>query len=179
MSERALLLHVCCGPCATAVIERLAPAYDLTLLWYNPNIHPTEECIRRLQAARDLADRLGLTLHVHEGGEAEFAAVAQGLEYEPEGGERCRRCYALRLRHALETARTLGLPTVATTLSISPHKPAAAINEVGRRLADELGLTFLEADFKQQAGFQRSVELSKQYGLYRQNYCGCEFSRRR
>lgn len=173
-----LLLHVCCGPCATAVVEQLAPDHDLTLVWFNPNIEPADEHARRLDAARALADRLGLTLLVREGGEGEFAALAAGLEDLPEGGERCRRCTELRLRETMQAAREQSLPTVATTLTISPHKDAATINEIGQRLAAELGVEFLAADFKQNGGFTRSVTLSKEFGLYRQNYCGCRFSRR-
>jgi hypothetical protein len=176
--RHALLLHVCCGPCATAVIERLASQYDLSLYWYNPNIQPSEEFTRRLAAARELAARLGLELQVQTGGETEFAALAEGLEEEPEGGERCRRCYELRLRHTMAVAKEQGLPLVATTLTISPHKSAAVINEIGRRLAEETGVGFLEADFKQQDGFARSVQLSKEHELYRQKYCGCLFGRK-
>jgi len=178
MNKRSLLLHVCCGPCATAVIERLAPDYDLTLLWFNPNIQPTEEFARRLQAAEEWAARLALPLQVQTGGEDAFEALARGLEEEPEGGERCRRCYELRLRQAMLAAKEAGVPLVATTLSISPHKSAEAISEVGRKLAQELGVGFLEADFKQEGGFQRSVTLSREGGLYRQRYCGCRFSMR-
>lgn len=177
--RKPLLLHVCCGPCATAVVEKLSPDYDLTLFWFNPNIQPPEEFQRRLQAARDLAQRLGLTLLIQTGGEDEFAGLAKGLEELPEGEERCRRCYELRLRRAMQAAQELDTPCVAATLSISPHKPADTINAVGRRLALELGIGFVEADFKQDGGFQRSVELSKGFGLYRQDYCGCIFSRRR
>lgn len=174
-----LLLHLCCGPCATAVIERLAPDYDLTLYWFNPNIQPAEEFQRRLAAAQELAGRLGLTLQVQTGGEDDFAELARGLEGEPEGGARCRRCYELRLRQAMLAARAQDIPLVATTLSISPHKPAETINEIGRKLAQELGVAFLEADFKHDGGFQRSVALSQEGGLYRQRYCGCRFSMRR
>lgn len=175
----SLLLHLCCGPCGTAVIERLAPEHDLTLYWFNPNIQPAEEFDRRLAAAQELARHLGRTLQVETGGEDDFAGVAAGLEEEPEGGERCRRCYELRLRQAMQAARALAIPTVATTLSISPHKSAAVINEVGQRLAREAGVQFLTADFKQDGGFPRSVALSKDLGLYRQKYCGCGLSMRR
>lgn len=171
-----LLLHVCCGPCATAVVEQLAGDYDLTLYWFNPNIQPEEEFQRRLQAARQFAEHLGLTLQVQTGGEEDFGKLARGLAELPEGGERCRRCYELRLRKAMQAAKEQGVPLVAATLTISPHKPAESINEIGRRLAEELGVEFLEADFKQKGGFQRSVELSKELGLYRQKYCGCLFS---
>jgi epoxyqueuosine reductase len=174
----ALLLHVCCGPCATAVVEQLAREYDLTLYWFNPNIQPEAEFERRLVAARELAVRLSLPLQVQSGGGREFAEAAQGLEDAPEGGERCHKCIELRLREAMRTAHEAGIPLVATTLTISPHKDAAAINEIGRRLAEEIGTGFLARDFKQQGGFARSVALSKEHGLYRQNYCGCLFGRR-
>jgi predicted adenine nucleotide alpha hydrolase (AANH) superfamily ATPase len=173
-----LLLHLCCGPCGTAVVEQLSPDYDLTLYWFNPNIQPAEEFALRLAAAQELAGRLGLTLHVQTGGEDDFAEVARGLEASPEGGERCRKCYELRLRQAMQAAREQDIPLVATTLSISPHKSAATLNEIGERLADKLGVHFLAADFQHDGGFARSVELSKEFGLYRQKYCGCLFSRR-
>ncbi len=175
----SLLLHLCCGPCGTAVIERLAPEHDLTLYWFNPNIQPAEEFGRRLGAAQALARHLGRALQVETGGEDDFAELAAGLEEEPEGGERCRRCYALRLRQAMHAARAQAIPAVATTLSISPHKSAAVINEVGQRLASETGVQFAAADFRQDGGFARSVALSKELGLYRQKYCGCGFSMRR
>lgn len=178
-SRPKLLLHVCCGPCATAVIERLAHDYQATLYWFNPNIQPAEEYHRRLEATRKLTADLGLRLLVEEGGEGQFAEVTQGLEDLPEGGERCRRCYELRLRHAMQYAVEQGFTHVATTLTLSPHKAAATINDLGRRLAQEHGLSFLCEDFKAGGGFQRSVELSKQHGLYRQNYCGCLPSQRR
>ncbi len=174
-----LLLHLCCGPCGTAALERLEADYEVTPYWHNPNIQPPEEHGRRLEAALKLAAELGLVMPVEEGGEEEFAKLARGLEGEPEGGERCRRCYELRLRRTMEYARAQGFTQVTTTLSVSPHKNAAVINTIGRRLAEEYGLIFLAADFKEAGGFARSVELSKLYGLYRQKYCGCLFSLRR
>lgn len=175
----ALLLHVCCGPCATAVIERLQGDYALTLLWFNPNIQPAAEHERRLQAARTMARALGLPLVELPGGEDEFDALCVGREAEPEGGERCRLCYALRLRRACGYAAAHNIGLVATTLTISPHKPALVVNEVGASAAQEAGVSFLAADFKGAGGFQRSVTLSRELGLYRQNYCGCLHSRRR
>lgn len=174
-----LLLHVCCGPCATAVLERLSRDYEVTPYWYNPNIQPAEEYALRLEAALRLAAELGLAMPLHQGGEAEFAELIAGLEDLPEGGARCLRCYELRLRQAVAYAAAHGFTHVACTMSVSPHKSAAAINAVGERLAAEAGLTFVSEDFQQEGGFARSVELSKQYGLYRQKYCGCLPSRRR
>ena len=173
-----LLLHVCCGPCATAVIERLLPDYDVTLLWYNPNIQPDAEHDRRLVAARQVAAALGVELRVLEGGQEEFAALCVGREDLPEGGERCQLCYELRLQAACAYAAAHGFPLVATTLTISPHKPAATVNPVGSRAATAAGVAFLEADFKKQAGFQRSLQLSRELALYRQDYCGCLCSQR-
>ena len=168
-----LLLHVCCGPCATAVLERLAAEYDVTPYWYNPNIQPPEEYALRLDSALKLTSELGLSMPLEEGGEEAFADLVRGLEAEPEGGERCLLCYELRLRQAMQYAKEHGFTHVTTTLSISPHKDAEAINEIGLRLARDFGLTFVAADFKQAGGFARSVELSKHHGLYRQKYCGC------
>lgn len=173
MPKPKLLLHLCCGPCATAVLERLAADYDITPYWYNPNIEPPEEHALRLESALKLASKLDLNMPIEDGGEETFAVLIRGLESDPEGGERCLRCYELRLRHAMQYAKDHGFTHVTTTLSISPHKSAAAINEIGLRLAREFGLTFLTADFKEAGGFARSVELSQQYGLYRQKYCGC------
>lgn len=173
-----LLLHLCCGPCGTAVIERLAPRYDVTPYWFNPNLQPAEEYAQRLEAALKLVAELGMAMAVVEGGTQEFAALTKGLEDAPEGGERCLRCYELRLRKAVEYAAANGFSHVAATLSISPHKSAAQINAIGVRLASEAGLTFVAEDFKEDGGFQRSIALSRQYGLYRQKYCGCQYSLR-
>lgn len=173
-----LLLHVCCGPCATAVIERLLPQYDITAYWFNPNIQPEEEWRRRLAAAQQVAQHFGLPLEIQTGGEEEFALLTRGLEHLPEGKERCQRCYALRLEKAIQAAREKDISYVATTLTISPHKSAETINEIGLRFADAAGLKFLAADFKKNNGFARSVQLSKELGLYRQCYCGCLFSLR-
>ena len=173
-----LLLHCCCGPCATAVIERLHQGHDLALYWFNPNIQPEDEFARRLEAMRALAETVGLPLHVEEGGEEEWEQAVAGLEDEPEGSARCDICYRLRLEHAAAKAIELGCETVAATLSISPHKDAERIDRAGRAAAEPRGLAFLAEDFKQGGGFQRSVELAKQMGLYRQRYCGCLASRR-
>ncbi|MHB8997595.1 MAG: epoxyqueuosine reductase QueH [Armatimonadota bacterium] len=176
MHKPKLLLHLCCGPCGTAVIERLAREYDVTPYWFNPNIQPDEEYALRLEAAMKLAAELQLALPQDHTGKDEFIELARGLEDLPEGGERCLRCYEQRLRRAMAYARENGFTHVAATLSISPHKRAEDINAVGKWLAEEFDLIFVAEDFKEAGGFARSVELSRQYGLYRQKYCGCVYS---
>ena len=176
MPRPRLLLHCCCGPCTTAVYERLARDFDVVCYWYNPNIQPAEEYRKRLDALRQLADATGMELLIEEGGEDEWAGAIAGLEDEPEGGRRCDVCFRLRLEKAAAKAAQLGCECFSTTLTVSPYKPAATINPIGEAAAEETGLKFLAADFKQRDGFKRSVELSKQYGLYRQKYCGCMYS---
>jgi epoxyqueuosine reductase len=174
-----LLLHVCCGPCATAVVERLDDAYEVELFWFNPNIEPEDEYERRLAAARQLAAQTGRRLVEKSDGREEFGRISEGREDEAEGGERCRLCYELRLRTTMDVARAEGIGVMACTLSISPHKDARVINEVGQGLTQTRGVQFLSEDFSQSDGFRRSVEMSRALGLYRQNYCGCLASRRR
>ncbi len=171
-----LLLHLCCGPCATAVIERLLERFHITAFWHNPNIHPPEEHQRRLGQARIVAREFDLELVEEPGEEAGWLEAVTGLEEEPEGGRRCAACYELRLKRAAEEAVRRGIPTLATTLTLSPHKSASEVNSVGRAVAEVLGLSFVEEDFKQRGGFQRSVEKSRELGLYRQRHCGCRFS---
>lgn len=173
-----LLLHSCCGPCSTAVLEQLEAHFDLSLLFYNPNIYPAEEYQRRLDTQRTLIETRypQITLIDAPYDPEQFFLEAEGLESEPEGGARCTLCFALRLRHAAETARRLHIPYYTTTLSVSPHKDAQRINTLGAALGRECGVTFLLADFKKRGGYQRSTQLSKEMGLYRQNYCGCTFS---
>ncbi len=178
MGEKpALLLHVCCGPCATAVLERLADSFDVTAFWSNPNIQPQEEHDLRLANLRLVTDRAGVDLIVADRDEDDWLEAVEGYEDEPEGGRRCGVCFDYRLQRAAREASRLGIEHMATTLTVSPHKPAQRIHPIGRRVAAEHGLQFLEEDFKKQGGFQRSIELSKQLGLYRQRYCGCLFSR--
>ncbi|MGI6735765.1 MAG: epoxyqueuosine reductase QueH [Anaerovoracaceae bacterium] len=180
----SLLLHSCCGPCSTAVIERLAPDYDITVFFYNPNITDEEEYRRRrdaqLQFLRCCNEdpaipwRIGFREGPYD--RRRFYAVSRGLEREPEGGRRCQECFRLRLDKTAETASLLGFDLFTTTLTVSPHKDYRVISSIGRRLAAIYGVGFLDLDFKKKNGFQRSVELSRQYGLYRQDYCGCEFA---
>lgn len=177
-----LLLHACCAPCSSAVLERLSPYFAITLLYYNPNIAPLEEYrkreaeLRRLVAEMDLPNPVSF-LPCDYGGEA-FEAMAQGLEEAPEGGARCMRCYRLRLREAARAAAEEGFDYFTTTLSISPLKNAAALNAIGEEVGAEFGVKHLPSDFKKRDGYKRSVELSHRHGLYRQDYCGCVYSQR-
>lgn len=177
----ALLLHSCCGPCSSAVLERLAPYFDITVFFYNPNILPAEEYQHRLREQRRLLRHMVLPrpIALWEGPYEPdaFLACARGLEQEPEGGRRCTPCFALRLQRTAETASAHGFDFFTTTLSVSPHKNAALINEIGAGLQTD-ACRFLYADFKKRGGYQRSLVLSRQYGLYRQRYCGCPFSLR-
>ena len=174
-----LLLHICCGPCSTAVVERLGPEYGLLGYWYNPNIQPEEEHGRRLEAARRFAAEAGFELVVEPYEPEPWQEAVRGLEDEPEGGRRCEVCYRLRAERAAAEAARRGATHLATTLTIGPQKKAAVINPIGEAAAAAHGLTFVGEDFKKRAGLERSIELSRQHGLYRQDYCGCLHSRRR
>lgn len=173
-----LLLHSCCGPCSSAVIERLREHFQLTLYYYNPNIEPKEEYLHRLSEQERLlrlAGNIPLIPSAWENGA--FRAFAEEMADEPEGGKRCRACFALRLQKTAETAKVHGFEYFATTLSVSPHKDAEVLNQLGAEIAEKVGVRFLTADFKKKDGYLRSLQLSKEYGLYRQNYCGCLYSR--
>lgn len=185
MKKERLLLHSCCGPCSTAVIEQLTEEYDITVFFYNPNITDAAEYKKRketqLQFLKAYNEELPEDRKVHflEGEyepEAFFKAV-EGLEAEPEGGKRCTECFYQRLEKTAQIARDLDIAQFTTTLSVSPHKNHTLICEIGNELEKKYDCAFLPRDFKKKAGFQRSVVLSKEYGLYRQNYCGCEFSK--
>jgi predicted adenine nucleotide alpha hydrolase (AANH) superfamily ATPase len=174
---KRLLLHVCCGPCSTHVINELKGEFKLTLLFYNPNVYPEAEYLRRLEAAKQVAKDVGVMLVEGNYDSIGWENYVAGHENEQEGGKRCELCYEFRLRKTAEMAK--GFEMFATTLTVSPHKNASKINEVGRRIENELGVKFLLADFKKRDGFLKSVELSKKCGIYRQNYCGCRFSFKR
>ncbi len=180
MQKRKLLIHSCCGPCSSAVLERLHDEYDITVLYYNPNIYPPEEYLHRLETQRQIIDSLpfGDEIKLVEGeyDPDAFDELAKGCESDPEGGERCRRCFEMRLGGAAEYAASHGFDLFTTTLSISPHKNSRVLNEIGERLSAECGVPWLHSDFKKQNGYLRSIELSREYGLYRQDYCGCKFS---
>jgi len=169
-----LLLHVCCAPCATWPLALLRDRFDLTLLFYGPNIHPKEEYSKRLESARII----GVPLVELDYDTDRWYAEVKGLENEPEGGERCSICYKMRLEQTAVYAKENGYEYFGTTLTLSPYKPARIINPLGESIAKRYGLTFLAEDFKKKDGFKKSCEMSKEYGLYRQRYCGCEYSRR-
>ena len=175
-----LLLHSCCAPCSSYVLEYLSRYFEITVLYYNPNIYPPEEFGKRLKEQQKLLADMEFVHPVRlvEGRfEPEaFYQAAKGLEQEPEGGKRCEACYELRLREAAREAAAGGFDWFATTLSISPLKSAQKLMEIGERLGREYGVPYLPSDFKKKNGYKRSVELSAQYGLYRQNYCGCVYS---
>ncbi|MBU0684207.1 MAG: epoxyqueuosine reductase QueH [Candidatus Omnitrophota bacterium] len=169
-----ILLHTCCGVCAGAVIERLlCEGHSLTCFFYNPNIHPVDEYKRRLEAAQAVARQFNIEFveGIYDR-ETWFLAV-KGKEYEPEGGTRCRVCYELRLKKTYEYMKKKMFDAFTTTLSISPHKDAVVISSIGREISED---RFISADFKKKGGFSRAGELAKDFGLYRQNYCGCIYS---
>ena len=173
----SVLLHTCCGPCAAVCVERLrAERHDVTLYFSNANIGDQDEYARRLEAAERLADAMSVPLIVDEAARhADWLAAVSGHEGAPEGGMRCRRCFAFSLKRTAAQAAAISSDHFTTTLSVSPHKNSHTLMEVGRE-AD--ATRFLTIDFKKQGGYQRSVSLARDLGLYRQNYCGCEFSRR-
>ncbi len=177
-----LLLHSCCAPCSSYVLEYLSRFFEITVFYYNPNIYPPKEYEKRVEEQRRLIGQLrpGYPIHFREGRylPEEFYSTVKGLEQIPEGGERCFACYELRMRAAAALAKELGTDYFTTTLSISPLKNAEKINEIGQRLEAEYGVKHLPSDFKKKNGYKRSVELSAEYGLYRQDYCGCVFSQR-
>lgn len=174
-----LLLHSCCGPCSSAVIERLAAHFRLTLYYYNPNIEPEAEYRRRLAEQERLLTLLpgGLSLLPCEYDHDAFSAFAQAMADEPEGGKRCLSCFALRLGQTARAAKENGFEYFTTTLSVSPHKNAEALNAIGEGIARQLGVRYLTADFKKKNGYLRSLQLSKAFDLYRQDYCGCLYSK--
>lgn len=176
-----LLLHVCCAPCSSYCLEYLTPHFDVAVFYYNPNIDSEQEYLRRAEEERRLLRELPLGRPVRflEGPyEPErFHLMAEGHEREAEGGERCGLCYELRLRKTAETALRLGFQFFTTTLTISPLKSAERLNSIGEKVGKERGLPFLPSDFKKKDGYRRSVELSRLHGLYRQDYCGCSYSR--
>jgi predicted adenine nucleotide alpha hydrolase (AANH) superfamily ATPase len=176
---RKLLLHSCCAPCSTHVIDVLKSQYDLTLFYYNPNIFPKEEYEKRLAEQKRYAEFLGVKLLTKDYDEQEFLSKVKGLELEKEGGKRCNVCFEIRLRETAKVCKENGFDIFATTLSVSPHKNSNIINNIGRGIAEEYGVDFLEESFKKKEGYLHSIQLSKEFGLYRQNYCGCRFSLRR
>ena len=176
----SLLLHACCAPCSSHTLLYLHERFRITLYFYNPNIAPESEYDFRKSELKRLVSELGFNIPVidEDYDPKPFYELAQGLENEPERGERCRRCIALRLRAAGKKAAELGQDYFTTTLTISPHKDSSYINRCGGIISGECGVPYLFSDFKKHDGYKHSIELSRQYCLYRQDYCGCVFSRR-
>ena len=173
-----LLLHVCCAPCSTACLERLQADYEVVLFWYNPNITDPDEHQRRLAEARRYAGIAGVRLIEGPHDTAAWEAAAGGLMEEPEGGRRCEACFRLRLQAAARLAQEQGIELLTTTLTISPHKPLVKVLAAAEAALEGSPVTYLPIDFKKQGGFDRSGQLSRQHNLYRQDFCGCEPSRR-
>lgn len=177
-----LFLHSCCAPCSSYVLEYLSHFFSITVFYYNPNISPKEEYEHRVEEIRRLIGEMEFVHPVKfvEGRyePKEFFDMAKGLEDVPEGGERCFRCYRLRMEEAAKLAKEGGYDYFATTLTISPLKNAGKLNEIGEELEGIYKVSHLPSDFKKKNGYKRSIELSHEHGLYRQNYCGCVFSKR-
>ncbi len=175
-----LLLHACCAPCSSAVLEVLAEHFEITIFFYNPNISPQSEFNYRLEELHRLLREMkleGIKIVAPEYNENDFFDIAKGNEHLPEGGARCKDCYRLRLEKTAEYAENNGFDYFTTTLSVSPYKNAQALNEIGSELSAEYGVKYLLSDFKKGDGYKRSCQLSREYNLYRQNYCGCVYSK--
>ena len=175
-----LLLQSCCGPCSSYVLTYLTQHFDIYLYYYNPNVYPAQEYAKRLETQKQLLESLPhdnvIQLVDCDYNHDEFLAVAKGLENEKEGGARCAKCFMLRLEKTAQKAKELGCEFFGTTLTVSPHKNAEVLNNIGLQLQQKYGVRFLPSDFKKKEGYKQSIELSKKYGLYRQEYCGCEFA---
>ena len=177
-----LLLHACCAPCSTACLERLANFFKVTIFYYNPNITDENEYRKRIEEIKKLLTLINPKYKVEllEGDydPNKFFEMAKGLENEPERGKRCYKCYEMRLAETAKIASQLGFNNFCTTLTLSPHKNANWINEIGEKLNNEYSSNYLYSDFKKKEGYKRSIELSKEYNLYRQDYCGCIYSKK-
>ena len=175
-----LLLHSCCGPCSSSVLEYLTQYFKVTLLWFNPNLYPEEEFVRRLETQKELIEKMGLSETVQVLAEPwrkeEYDRATAGFENEPEGGKRCEKCFQLRLRECAKIAKEHGFDYFCSTLTVSRHKNAVLINTIGEAVAEEFKIAWLPSDFKKRNGDNRSLALSEKFGIYRQVYCGCEFS---
>ena len=181
-AKPTLLLHACCAPCSSYCLEYLSKTFDITVLFYNPNIESEDEYNKRVNELIRFIDECrsieGVNLEILDYDNSEFYNAVQGMEDAEEGGARCFKCYELRLRKTAEYAKENDFEYITTTLTISPHKNSDKINEIGLKVAEEYRLKYLLSDFKKNDGFKRSIELSNEYDLYRQSFCGCEFSKR-
>lgn len=176
--KHKLLLHACCAPCASACIERVKDFFDTVVFFYNPNMDSEEEYARRANEMKRISAAFNIGCVINDYNPEEFYFAVKGLENEREGGARCAVCFYLRLKKTAEYALKNGFEYFTTTLTVSPLKNADKLNAIGKAVGNEVGVKFLPSDFKKKNGYKRSIDLSKEYGLYRQNYCGCEFSKR-
>lgn len=178
-----LLLHACCAPCSSAVLERLSSFFKITIFYYNPNIDKQEEYEKRINELKkfisEINPRYPVKLIEGRYDTSDFYNITKGLENEPERGKRCYKCYNLRIEETAKIADELKINYFTTTLSLSPHKNAKWINEIGESLSNKYNSNFLYCDFKKREGYKRSIELSKEYNLYRQDYCGCIYSKKK
>lgn len=181
-SDPTLLLHACCAPCSSACLERLGDTFKITILYYNPNIDNEDEYNKRLEELHKFISMFKTKneIKIIDGryDTNEFKSIVLGLEEEPERGKRCYKCYKLRMEETAKVADKLGFDYFATTLSLSPHKNTNWINEIGEDLDKEYNTKYLYSDFKKHEGYKRSIELSHEYNLYRQDYCGCIYSKK-
>ena len=175
-----LLLHSCCGPCSSAVLEKLTPHFRVTVFFFNPCIHPAAEYEKRLSEQKRLIEEAKLPVDLLKAvyDPQSYFALVKGLENAPEGSERCLVCFRQRLMATAQAAKAHGFDFFTTTLTVSPHKNAENLNRIGQEVSHETGMPFLPADFKKRSGYLRSLELSKEYSLYRQDWCGCVYSMR-
>ena len=172
-----LLLHSCCGPCSTAVIDTLKDYFNITILYYNPNIEPKEEYDKRKSEQIRLIKELGFVKYIDcDYDNDSFEEIVKGFEKEKEGGLRCSKCFYLRMKETALKAKENNFEYFGTTLTVSPHKNSQVINEIGKQIEDELDIKYLYGDFKKHNGYLKSIELAKKYNLYRQDYCGCQYS---
>ena len=176
-----LLLHSCCAPCSSYTLEYLSRYFDITVYYFNPNISPKQEFDKRFEEQKRLISQMpfknSVTLVEGDYNYDDFLEIAKGLENVPEGGERCFRCYKMRLESTARLAKEQGFDYFCTTLSISPLKNSQKINELGFEIEKKYGVKWLPSDFKKREGYKRSIQLSREYSLYRQNFCGCVFSK--
>ncbi len=181
-SPKKVLLHSCCAPCSSTCIERLTSYFDITILYYNPNIEPYDEYIKRkneeIRFIREYPNINKLDIIDCDYDNEKFLDIAKGLEDEPERGKRCLKCYNLRMEYTANKAKELGYDYFATTLTLSPLKDSQVLNNIGYAISKRVGILYLPSDFKKQNGYKRSIELSKEYNLYRQNFCGCKYSKK-
>ncbi|MDD5529263.1 MAG: epoxyqueuosine reductase QueH [bacterium] len=178
MVDKKVLLHICCAPCATVAIETLKNEQcKIEGYFFNPNIYPEEEYQKRLQSAEKLLKILDVDLITEEYKPEDWKKTVKGMEKEKEGGQRCAQCFKFRLEAAAKKAKEKNISNFTTTLTLSPHKNEKLINSIGQEIGERCSINFIKYDFKKNGGFQKSITLSKQYGIYRQSYCGCEFGK--